>query len=71
MLEQEAFEVVRQFDLLTDFRDAFTFVIDYVEENAFFLCNFYYYSEYFAPHSTYCRKVIMENPLICLHCSPM
>ena len=26
--------------------DAFTFVIDYVEENAFFLCNFYYYSEY-------------------------
>lgn len=37
MLEQEAFEVVRQFDLLTDFRDAFTFVIDYVEKNAFFL----------------------------------
>ena len=34
--------------------DAFTFVIDYVEENAFFLCNFYYYSEYFAPRSTYC-----------------
>lgn len=34
--------------------DAFTFVIDYVEENAFFLCNFYYYSEYFAPRITYC-----------------
>ena len=61
MLEQEAFEVIRQFDLLTDFRDAFTFVIDYVEENAFFLCNFHYYSEYFAPRSTYCRKVIMEK----------
>ena len=41
--------------------DAFTFVIDYVEENAFFLCNFYYYSEYFAPRSTYCWKVIMEK----------
>ena len=37
MLEQEAFEVVRQFDLLVDYKDAFDFVIDYVNENAYFL----------------------------------
>lgn len=37
MLEQEAFEVVKQFDFLTDYKDAFDFVIDYVQENAFFL----------------------------------
>lgn len=37
MLEQEAFEVVRQFDLLVDYRDAFLFVISYVEQNSFFL----------------------------------
>lgn len=37
MLEQEAFEVVKQFDLLVDYRDAFDFVINYVEQNAFVL----------------------------------
>lgn len=37
MLEQEAFEVVRQFDLLLDYKDAFNFVLDYVNENAYFL----------------------------------
>ena len=37
MLEQEAFEVVKQFDLLVDYRDAFAFVINYVEQNSFFL----------------------------------
>lgn len=37
MLEQEAFEVVKQFDMLVDYQDAFNFVIDYVEENAYFL----------------------------------
>ena len=37
MLEQEAFEVVKQFDLLVDYKDAFGFVIDYVEQNAYFL----------------------------------
>lgn len=37
MLEQEAFEVVRQFDMLIDYKDAFNFVIDYVENNAYFL----------------------------------
>ena len=37
MLEQEAFEVVRQFDLLVDYKDAFDFVINYVEKNAYFL----------------------------------
>ncbi len=37
MLEQEAFKVVKQFDMLVDYQDAFNFVIDYVEENAYFL----------------------------------
>ena len=37
MLEQEAFEVVRQFDLLADYKEVFYFVIDYVEKNAYFL----------------------------------
>ena len=37
MLEQEAFDVVKQFDFLQDYQDAFLFVIDYVEQNAFFL----------------------------------
>lgn len=37
MLEQETFEVVKQFDMLVDYQDAFNFVIDYVEQNAYFL----------------------------------
>ena len=37
MLEQEAFEVVKQFDLLLDYKDAFYFVIDYIEKNSYFL----------------------------------
>lgn len=37
ILEQETVEVVKQFDLLTDFEDAFEFTIDYVEQNSFFL----------------------------------
>lgn len=37
MLEQEAFEVVRQFDMLTDYQDVFTFVVDYVSDNSYFL----------------------------------
>ena len=37
MLEQEAIEVVRQFDLLTDYKEAILFVMDYVEDNAHIL----------------------------------
>ena len=37
MLEQEAFEVVKQFDFLEDYKEAFDFVLDYVGENAYFL----------------------------------
>lgn len=37
MLEQEAVEVVRQFDLLIDYQDAILFVINYVEDNAHIL----------------------------------
>jgi probable dihydroxyacetone kinase regulator len=33
MLEQEAVEVVRQFDLLVDYEDAILFVLDYVDSN--------------------------------------
>lgn len=36
-LEQETFEVVKQFDFLVDYKDAFNFVIDYVENNSYFL----------------------------------
>ena len=37
MLEQEAIEVVKHFDLLVDYKDALEFVIDYVKNNSFFL----------------------------------
>ncbi|MGN0631523.1 MAG: TetR/AcrR family transcriptional regulator C-terminal domain-containing protein, partial [Ruminococcus sp.] len=33
MLEQEAVEVIKNFDLLLDYEDAINFVLDYVEEN--------------------------------------
>ena len=36
-LEQEAVEVVKQFDLLTNYHDALLFVVNYVEENAHIL----------------------------------
>ena len=36
-LEQEAVEVVKQFDLLTNYHDALLFVMNYVEENAHIL----------------------------------
>lgn len=41
MLEQEAVEVVRQFDLLAEYEEAIRFVMDYVEENRNFLRNIY------------------------------
>ena len=37
MLEQETFEVLKQFDLLTDYKDAFDFTINYIQDNAYFL----------------------------------
>lgn len=37
MLEQEAFEVVRQFDMLTDYKEVFDFVVNYVLKNSYFL----------------------------------
>lgn len=36
-LEQDAFEVVRQFDLMVDAKDALRFVMDYVESNSHLL----------------------------------
>ena len=36
-LEQEAIEVVKQFDLLVDYEEAILFVMDYVEQNAHIL----------------------------------
>ncbi len=41
-LEQEAIEVVKQFDLIVEYEEAFLFVMDYVEENDAFLQNIYY-----------------------------
>lgn len=40
-LEQEAIEVVKQFDLLVRYEDAIYFVMDYVEKNNRFLRNVY------------------------------
>lgn len=37
MLEQEAIEVVRTFDLLVDYEEAIHFIIDYVQSNAHIL----------------------------------
>ena len=38
ILEEEAIEVVKRFDLLVEPEEAITFVIDYVNENKFMLC---------------------------------
>ena len=38
MLEEEAIEVVKQFDLLVDYREAVLFVLDYVKKNRHLLC---------------------------------
>lgn len=38
MLEEEAVNVVRQFDLLVDFREAVLFVLQYVKTNQHLLC---------------------------------
>ncbi len=37
MLEQEAFDVIEQFNVLEEYKDAFNFILDYVNENAYFL----------------------------------
>ncbi len=38
MLEEEAVDVVKQFDLLVDYREAVLFVTDYVRQNKHLLC---------------------------------
>ncbi len=38
MLEEEAFDVVKQFDLLVDYREAILFVLKYVRQNKHLLC---------------------------------
>ena len=38
MLEEEAIEVVKQFDLLVDYREAVLFVMHYVRKNKHLLC---------------------------------
>lgn len=41
-LEEEAIEVVKQYDLLVDYQEVITFVMDYVEENQHILnCSYY------------------------------
>lgn len=41
-LEQEAIDVVKNFDLIAEYDEAVTFVMDYIEENNDFLKNIYY-----------------------------
>lgn len=41
-LQQEAIEVMKQFDLLVEYEEAIRFVMDYVEENKVFLRNVYH-----------------------------
>lgn len=41
-LEQEAIDVVKNFDLIIDYEEAILFVMDYVEKNDVFLNNIYY-----------------------------
>lgn len=38
MLEQESIEIIRQFDLLVDCREAVLFIMDYVQHNRHLLC---------------------------------
>ena len=38
MLEQEALEVIKQFDLLVDYREVVLFVMNYVRQNKHLLC---------------------------------
>ena len=38
MLDEEAIEVVKQFDMLVDYREAILFVLDYVKKNKHLLC---------------------------------
>lgn len=38
MLEQETFEVVKQYDLISDYEDAIRFTINYVKDNQHILC---------------------------------
>lgn len=38
MLEEDAIEVVKQFDLLVDYKEAILFVLDYVKSNKHLLC---------------------------------
>ena len=37
MLEEEAINIVKQFDMLTDFRDAALFTLNYIEDNEYIL----------------------------------
>ena len=41
-LEQEAIDVVKNFDLIIDYEEAILFVMDYIEKNDVFLNNIYY-----------------------------
>ena len=41
-LEQEAIDVVKNFDLMLDYEEAISFVMDYIVENEQFLSNIYY-----------------------------
>ena len=43
MLKQEAIEVIKQMDLITDYEEAIYFVLDYIDENEMILKNIYHF----------------------------
>ena len=68
MLEQEAFDVVKQFDLTSDYKDAVLFVIQYVHENKHILnCAYdsigrdemkrFFYNDFVGITRTYIRNI--------------
>ncbi|MBD5552470.1 MAG: TetR family transcriptional regulator [Lachnospiraceae bacterium] len=43
MLKQEAIEVIKQMDLITDYKETIYFVLDYIDENETILKNIYHF----------------------------
>ena len=43
MLKQEAIEVIKQMDLITDYEETIYFVLDYIDENEIILKNIYHF----------------------------
>lgn len=76
MLNEDAIEVVKHFDLLVDYEDAIRFVMDYVDENDYMINCAYdaigrdemkrfflfgFYSNHICSHPS-CRRTISKTP---------